>query len=123
MRDKLPLFPTKTCNILDTEQLPHLAERHKLIAYNILNTTLNVPIQQNYIAYLSEDTIFPVTQQLVWFLNNFDQYESYNRPSSELASQPESSEKSFALMQAIYEDEVLGMTLPYVHNKEKQREV
>ena len=80
-RAKLQLSPMHPSQLLEgEEQLPHLAVRHRHLAYSLLNTTIQNFKQQSFIAFLSSSTLIPTAKNLVHLISYPDDFMQYKRP-------------------------------------------
>lgn len=74
----MPLYPLRPSEMMSgRDQLPSEEAREKLIAHNIMNTTLQNFNEQNFVAFVNRDKLFNVAYEIVKFLNKGEEFMSY----------------------------------------------
>jgi hypothetical protein len=126
-------FPLRPLQMINDEQVQSFREREKCMAYNLLHAVTENPGQQNFVAFVGKEHLFPVTKQISDFLNNPESFMSYKRPPQAIDDSVIEQDtdgvlkkeliKTFALGKTLYESETTeNNALPFVHHKSKDIE-
>mmetsp|Transcript_5460 Transcript_5460/g.9241 ORF Transcript_5460/g.9241 Transcript_5460/m.9241 type:complete len:82 (-) Transcript_5460:451-696(-) len=79
------MYPLRPSQLLrGRDQIPQLEQRQKLIAYNVLNTTIQNYQENNFVAYVSRDNLIEVAFEMVKFLNDGQAFMEYQKPQSHI---------------------------------------
>lgn len=107
--------------------LSSFREREKCMAHNLLSAVAENPGQENFVLFVGNEHLLPVTKQLADFMKEPQSFANYRRPPQFIEDQilfddkegkiKQELIKTFALAQSIFEQDFADLPLPFRHSE------